>query len=62
MSPKTGRQKADNPKEIRFSIRLDVDKHKRLEEYCNNHNITKGEAVRQGIDMLLSDKKNNGNV
>lgn len=62
MSPKTGRPKADNPKEIRFSIRLDVDTHKRLEEYCNNHNITKGEAVRQGIDMLLSDKKNNGNV
>ena len=62
MSPKTGRPKADNPKEIRFSIRLDVDTHKRLEEYCNNRNITKGEAVRQGIDMLLSDKKNNGNV
>lgn len=62
MSPKTGRPKADNPKEIRFSIRLDVDTHKRLEKYCNNHNITKGEAVRQGIDMLLSDKKNNGNV
>lgn len=62
MSPKTGRPKADNPKEIRFSIRLDVDTHKRLEVYCNNHNITKGEAVRQGIDMLLSDKKNNGNV
>ena len=39
MSPKTGRPKADNPKEIRFSIRLDVDTHKRLEEYCNNHNI-----------------------
>lgn len=57
MSPKTGRPKAENPKDIRYSIRLDAETEKRLTEYCKENNITKGEAIRQGIHLLL-DKKN----
>lgn len=56
MSP-AGRPKAENPKQSRFSIRLDADTEKRLEEYCAKHGITKGEAIRRGIHLLLSQEK-----
>lgn len=57
MSPKLGRPKAEKPKEIRYSIRLDAETESRLQEYCEKHGITKGEAVRQGIHLLLAQKK-----
>ena len=56
MSP-LGRPKVDNPKSSRFSIRLDAETERSLEEYCKEHNISKGEAIRQGIHLLLSQKK-----
>lgn len=57
MSPRTGRPKAEKPKEIRYSIRLDMETEERLKEYCEKNGITKGEAIRRGIDILLSKKK-----
>ena len=56
MSP-AGRPKVDNPKQARFSIRLDADTEKKLVQYCEKHCITKGEAIRQGIHLLLSQQK-----
>jgi len=56
MSP-VGRPKAEDPKDIRFSIRLDGKTHARLTAYCGEHNISKGEAIRQGIELLLDTKK-----
>lgn len=58
MSPRTGRPKADNPKSIRYSICLDAETEKRLKEYCEAHSITRGEAIRQGIHLLLQSDKN----
>lgn len=57
MSPKTGRPKVDKPKEIKYSIRLDVETEERLRLYCEQQNISKGEAIRQGIHLLLAQKK-----
>lgn len=57
MSPRTGRPKADNPKEIKYSIRLDFETEQKLKEYCQNNGITKGEAIRQGIHLLLAKKE-----
>jgi len=57
MSPKTGRPKADKPKDIRYSVRLDNETEQRLKEYCDKNGITKGEAIRQGVHLLLSTKK-----
>lgn len=57
MSPRTGRPKAENPKGIRYSVRLDMETEKRLREYCERNKITKGEAIRRGIDLLLNEKK-----
>lgn len=54
---KTGRPKVENPKAARLAVRLDVETVSRLEQYCKEHCITKGEAIRQGIHLLLSVKK-----
>ena len=56
MSPRTGRPKAEKPKDIKYSIRLDTETEEKLKEYCQKHNITKGEAIRQGIHLLLKKK------
>lgn len=57
MSPKTGRPKADKPKDIRYSVRLDAETEAKLISYCKEHGITKGEAIRKGIHLLLSKEK-----
>lgn len=57
MSPRTGRPKAENPKTIRYSICIDAELEKKLREYCEKHNITRGEAFRNGIELLLGIKK-----
>lgn len=48
-----GRPKADKPKEIKYSIRTDVETERRLEAYCIAHGISKGEAYRKGILLLI---------
>lgn len=53
---RTGRPKAENPKEIKYSIRMDAETEQRLKEYCENQGITKGEAIRQAIRLLLETK------
>lgn len=55
--PRTGRPKVDHPKEIRYSVRLDNETENKLQKYCNERGITKGEAIRQGINLLLGKKE-----
>lgn len=57
MSPRTGRPKVDNPINIRTSVRLDKETDDKLNQYCINHGITKGEAIRKGIHLLLRQKE-----
>lgn len=57
MSPRTGRPKVDEPKDIRFSIRIDDDTNKKLDDYCEKNGIAKAEAIRKGIHLLLSQKE-----
>ena len=57
LSQKVGRPKAENPKDIRYSVRLDAETEIKLQKYCEEHGITKGEAIRQGIHLLLGEKK-----
>jgi len=57
VSRKMGRPKAEKPKNIRYSIRLDAETEDRLIAYSQKHNITKGEAIRKGIELLLSKEK-----
>lgn len=52
-----GRPKVDDPKTKRFSVCLDKETEDKLMVYCKEHKITKGEAIRQGIHLLLQQKK-----
>ena len=56
MSPRTGRPKSENPKTVNYTIRLDVETEKKLQEYCEKHNISRGEAIRRGVGLLLDEK------
>lgn len=53
MSPRTGRPKAEKPKDIRYSIRLDIETEQHLSDYCQKYKISKGEAIRRGIHLLI---------
>lgn len=57
MSPRTGRPKVGNPKDVRFSIRIDAETNRMLDKYCEMKKINKAEAIRQGIQLLLGKQK-----
>lgn len=57
LSPRTGRPKMENPKSINYSIRLDAETERLLQEYCIKHDISKGAAIRKGIHLLLAQEK-----
>ena len=55
MIKKIGRPKGDNNKDKVCTIRLDDSTLKRLEAYCKYMNIAKSEAVRDAINLLVSE-------
>lgn len=57
MSPRTGRPKVDDPKDIDVKVRFDKDTNKRLLDYCQKHNVTGAAAIRQGVEILLEQKE-----
>ena len=54
MNSQIGRPKVDNPKDVEVTVRFDRQTNKYLLEYCEQKNITRAEAVRRGVDLLLS--------
>lgn len=54
MSPRTGRPKIDNPKSNDIKVRVDDETLHRLEKYCSENNITRAEAIRKGVHLLLA--------
>ncbi len=57
MSPRTGRPKAESPKEIGVRVRLDSETHSQLVKYCEKEGVSKAEAIRQGIHLILGKKE-----
>ena len=57
MSPRTGRPRVDKPKNNDVKVRLDDETTKKLDDYCDEQNITRAEAIRQGIHLLLVKQK-----
>ena len=55
MSP-AGRPKSENPKDIDLKVRIDAATNEKLEAYCAEHGITRAEAIRRGIHLLLASK------
>ncbi len=56
MSSKMGRPKVNNPKNVDVKVRFDENTHKKLLDYCEKENITRTEAIRKGVDLLLENK------
>lgn len=57
MSPRTGRPKAENPKDVDIKVRIDDDTNKKLLAYCEAHSLTRAEAMRRGLSLLLAQNK-----
>lgn len=53
MSPRTGRPKSDNPKDIDVKVRFDKQSHEELMEYCKKNGVTRTEAIRKAVDLLI---------
>ncbi len=56
MSPRTGRP-TDNPKGKSIHVRLDAKCEMIIEQYKQQENISRAEAIRRGIVKLESDIK-----
>lgn len=56
MSPRTGRPKVECPKSVDIKVRIDEQTNNSLSSYCKAKGITRAEAIRRGIDLLLSEK------
>ena len=55
LSPRTGRPKAENPKANDVKVRLDDATKAKLDRYCEERGITRAEAIRRGIHLLMGE-------
>lgn len=52
MCAKMGRPKLDDPKSIKIGVRLDKATLDKLDEIATTNSLTRGQVVRQGIEVL----------
>ncbi len=59
MSPRTGRPKAENPKDIQLKIRADKQTIADLDYCCEKKELTRSDVIRLGIQKVKQevDKK-----
>lgn len=57
MSPRTGRPIIGGKKDIDVKVRFDKETHDKLLEYCEQHKVTRTEAIRRGVKLLVSEEK-----
>ncbi len=55
-----GRPKVDKPKTIEVKARIDEETNDRLVKYCEKHNVSRTEVVREGIEKVIGNEKENG--
>lgn len=56
MSPRTGRPKSDNAKEVTIRCRVTKDLNDRLEAYCKEKLTTKSDVMIKGIETIIKEK------
>ena len=54
MSPRIGRPKIENPKSIDLKVRIDERTNQALLLYCKKNAMTRAEALRKGLSLLLA--------
>lgn len=52
MSPRTGRPKAENPKDIQLKIRADKQTIEDLDYCCERTKMTRSDVIRLGIQKV----------
>lgn len=57
MSPRTGRPIVGGKKDIDVKVRFDKETHEKLLEYCKKNEMTRTEAIRKGVRLLVSEEK-----
>lgn len=57
MTPRTGRPKTSNPKMYEIKARVDEQTNNEINDYCKQNRITRTQAVRKGIELVLGKKK-----
>lgn len=57
MSPRTGRPKAVNPKNLELRVRIDRETSEILEELAKHYNEPKSVVVRNAIQQLYAKTK-----
>ena len=57
LSSKMGRPIIGGKKDIDVKVRFDKETHEKLLEYCEKENMTKAEAIRQSVRLLVEHKK-----
>lgn len=55
-SKKMGRPIVGERKDIDVKVRFDKTTNERLLKYCKEHGITRTEAIRQGVHLLLANE------
>ena len=55
MQPRTGRPKAENPKDIQLKIRADKQLMQDLDFCCEKLNKTRSDVIRLGIRMVKAE-------
>ena len=58
MSPRTGRPKSDNPKDIQLKVRADKQTVDDLDFCCKEGNLNRSEVIRLGIRKVKEDLEN----
>ena len=53
-----GRPIIGERKDIDVKVRFDKTTNEKLLRYCKEHGITRTEAIRQGVHLLLATKEN----
>lgn len=56
-SKKIGRPIIGERKDVDVKVRFDKKTNEKLLTYCKSHGITRTEAIRQGVHLLLSKEK-----
>lgn len=54
VSPRTGRPIVGSRKDIDVKVRFDKETHDKLLQYCKENGITRTEAIRTGVRLLVS--------
>lgn len=57
MSPRTGRPIIGAKKDVDVKVRFDKETNEKLLKYCEKNGMTRAEAIRKSVNLLLSEEK-----